>query len=97
MVPYLQGDWYRGDHGYDIKHKDMNPAFFAYGPSFKKGYRKKCVHMVDVYGLMCRVLNITCRSNDGRVERIQSLLVDGGDGNGGVENEDTIESECEIQ
>ena len=72
--PYLKGKWERGDHGYSNEHRVMSPAFFAWGPSFRSGYRVKCIHTVDVYSLMQHLLNMNCKSTDGNWNRIRSVL-----------------------
>lgn len=73
-VPYLKGKWERGDHGYTNSEAKMHPAFFAYGPVFRKGYRKKVVHTVDMYNLIAHILKIKPRKNDGQYSRVKSLL-----------------------
>lgn len=64
-----------GDHGYDNYHLDMHGIFHAIGPSFKKGYRTGTVQNIDIYPLLCKILNIKPRQNiDGKLERIQAIL-----------------------
>lgn len=67
--------WQIGDHGYSSFSKDMNPAFFGFGPMFRSGYQKKFIHMVDVYSLMCHVIGLKARKNDGDFNRIKDFLV----------------------
>ena len=57
--------WKIGDHGFSNFEKIMNPAFYGFGPSFRSGYRKKCIETVDLYSLMCHLLKINPRKNDG--------------------------------
>lgn len=65
----------RGNHGYDNYHLDMHGVFYAIGPSFKKGYKTGTLRNVDIYPLLCEILNIQPRKNiDGKLERIQSIL-----------------------
>lgn len=66
-----------GDHGFSNFEPKMNPGFFAYGPEFKKGFKKKLIEIVDIYSLMCHMLNIKPKVNDGKFERVKSLLKDG--------------------
>ena len=73
--PYLKGNWERGDHGYDNKHMAMNPAFFAYGPSFKINYKMKSVNTVDMYLLIAHILNLSVtKQTDGSWDRIEPVL-----------------------
>ena len=63
-----------GYHGYDNLVKDMNPAFFAHGPLFRKNYKEEVIRTVDLYSLMCHILQIKPRKNDGVFNRIKSIL-----------------------
>lgn len=64
-----------GNHGYDNFALDMNGIFFAIGPDFKKGYKTGTINNIDIYPLMCRIFNITPRSNiDGKLENIEYIL-----------------------
>lgn len=77
LPPYLKAkNWIRGEHGYDIMQRDMNPGFFAYGPMFRSGFKKSCIKSIDLYSLMCYILDIRPHKNDGRFERVQPLLKD---------------------
>ena len=75
-IPYLKGKWERGDHGYDITERKMNPGFMAVGPMFRKGFHKKCIKTVDVYSLMTYILDLVPHKNDGRFGRVKPLLQD---------------------
>ncbi len=64
-----------GDHGYDNYYLDMHGFFYAIGPSFKTGFRTGTVQNIDIYPLLCKILNIKPRQNiDGKLERIQAIL-----------------------
>jgi predicted AlkP superfamily pyrophosphatase or phosphodiesterase len=63
-----------GAHGYDNSNSDMFSIFYAIGPSFKKDYKFKELNNVDVYNLICRILNINPAKNDGDPEHIKGLL-----------------------
>lgn len=74
-------DWYYsdranlGNHGYDNFHTDMHGIFYAMGPSFKRGYETGTVQNIDIYPLLCKILNIKPKLNiDGKLERIQAIL-----------------------
>jgi alkaline phosphatase D len=64
----------RGAHGYDISNSDMHAIFYAAGPSFKKNYRFEKLYNVDIYNLVCRLLDITPAANDGDPARIEGML-----------------------
>lgn len=54
-----------GVHGYDNEEPDMHAIFMAKGPLISKGKSLKSVNMIDLYNLMCLILNIDCDENDG--------------------------------
>lgn len=64
----------KGAHGYDNANPDMFSIFYATGPAFKKHFRFDTLNNVDVYNLVCRILNIKPSENDGDPEHIKSLL-----------------------
>jgi len=63
-----------GAHGYDNSNSDMFAIFYAAGPSFKKNYHFKELNNVDVYNLICRILEIKPAINDGNPEHIKRML-----------------------
>jgi Uncharacterized proteins of the AP superfamily len=63
-----------GAHGYDNSNSDMFAIFYAVGPSFKKNYKFKELNNVDIYNLICRILNITPAKNDGDPAHIKGML-----------------------
>ena len=64
----------RGAHGYDNAVESMRATFIAHGPAFKSGYVAEPFPNVDVYELMCRVLGLKPATNDGKFERVASML-----------------------
>lgn len=64
----------KGAHGYDNANPDMFSIFYATGPAFKKNYRFETLNNVDVYNLVCRILDINPSPNDGDPENIKNLL-----------------------
>ena len=74
MPSYYKGRWRRGEHGYSNIEATMNPAFFACGPSFRVGYKQWCVKTIDLYSLMCHILNIRPEPHDGCFERVKPFL-----------------------
>lgn len=65
-----------GDHGYDNRNQNMHPFFLAMGPSFKRGYSVETFNNVDVYPLMCHLLQLTPAPNNGSLEVVMTLLAD---------------------
>jgi len=63
-----------GAHGYDNSNSDMFSIFYAAGPSFRKNYKFKELNNIDVYDLICRILNIIPAKNDGDPAHIKGML-----------------------
>ncbi|TAL66980.1 MAG: alkaline phosphatase family protein [Bacteroidetes bacterium] len=63
-----------GAHGYDNYNSDMFSIFYASGPSFKKNYHFKELNNIDVYNLICRILDIKPAKNDGDPAHIKGML-----------------------
>jgi predicted AlkP superfamily pyrophosphatase or phosphodiesterase len=75
MEKRKNGNSNSGNHGYDNYHTDMHGIFYAIGPSFKKNYKTGTVLNIDIYPLLCKILNIKPKINiDGNLERIQTIL-----------------------
>lgn len=68
------GHYSKGTHGYDIKNKDMNAIFYAYGPAFKNGYVQPEFSNTSVYPLMCQVLQLIPAPNDGDFNEVKGML-----------------------
>ncbi|MBX3289717.1 MAG: alkaline phosphatase family protein [Acidobacteria bacterium] len=69
-----ENDLIRGGHGYDNEAKEMRAIFIGHGGKFKKGYLAEPIESVDVYGLMCRILEIQPAKNDGKFKRVRKML-----------------------
>lgn len=63
-----------GTHGYSPYFSDMQGIFYGIGPSFKKNYAHKAFVNVEVYNLICRLLNLEPAANDGNFSSISGLL-----------------------
>ena len=63
-----------GAHGYDNANTDMHAIFYAYGPSFKKGYKHHSINNIDLYPLICELLQIEPKPVDGKLENTIELL-----------------------
>jgi ectonucleotide pyrophosphatase/phosphodiesterase family protein 5 len=65
----------RGNHGWDNHMLDMHGIFYAIGPAFKAGYQCGTLLNIDIYPLMCKILEIIPNQNiDGDLSRIEFLL-----------------------
>ena len=63
-----------GNHGYDNAADSMQALFVAAGPSLKRGVTVERLRSVDVYELMCAILGVTPRKNDGSQQAARALL-----------------------
>lgn len=67
-------DSIHGEHSYSPELMSMKPFFVAKGPSFKEGYISSPFSTIDIYPLLCHVLNITPAPNNGSFDRVKELL-----------------------
>ncbi|MDH6534623.1 alkaline phosphatase family protein [Parabacteroides sp. 52] len=65
---------YAATHGYDNFEPTMEAIFYATGPSFKKNARVPAIGNVNLYLLICQLLNLEPAPNDGSPEDVQLLL-----------------------
>ena len=64
-----------GNHGFEKDYLDMHGIFVASGPAFKIGYKTGTVWNIDIYPLICKMLNISPNQPiDGKLERIGFVL-----------------------
>ena len=71
FIPFLAG----GEHGYNNTLTSMHPFFIAHGPAFKKKYTSPPFRNVDVFPLICHLLQIPIPSNiDGSLEDVKNML-----------------------
>jgi predicted AlkP superfamily pyrophosphatase or phosphodiesterase len=63
-----------GAHGYDNSNSDMFSIFYAAGPSFKRNYKIRELNNIDVYNLICKILDINPSKNDGDPSHIKGML-----------------------
>ncbi|XP_031557015.1 bis(5'-adenosyl)-triphosphatase enpp4-like [Actinia tenebrosa] len=66
-----------GAHGYSPFFPSMHPYLIAYGPAFKQGYRPGVIDILDLYPLMCHILDIKPAANNGSLDRIRHVLRSG--------------------
>ena len=61
-------------HGYRPDIRTMSPFFIAYGPAFKKNFVSKPINSVDIYPLMCHLLDLTPAPNNGSFDNVKQML-----------------------
>ena len=66
----------RGGTGYHPGYEVMRGVFIGYGPSFKPGLKFEAIKNVDIYGLMCHLLGINPRPNNGSYHVVKSMFND---------------------
>lgn len=69
-----QAEFMKGDHGYDNDFGDMHAIFYAIGPAFKSGYQYPTFENIEIYDLICHILDLQPANNDGNLEHISGLL-----------------------
>lgn len=53
----------------------MKSTFIAHGPAFKKGYVQDTMEIVDLYPLMCHLMNLkTCHKSPGSLDVTMEML-----------------------
>ncbi|XP_022089792.1 ectonucleotide pyrophosphatase/phosphodiesterase family member 7-like [Acanthaster planci] len=65
----------KAGHGYDNRDMTMKSSFYAQGPSFRKGYRARHFESVNIYPLMCELLDIVPAPNNGSRDNYKDMLV----------------------
>ena len=68
------GPWTVGDHGWPAIESKSYSVFFAHGPAFQKGLKVSPFNTVDLYPLMCKLLNIRAKPNNGSLENVKMML-----------------------
>nr|ACE75810.1 ectonucleotide pyrophosphatase/phosphodiesterase 1 (predicted) [Sorex araneus] len=63
-----------GFHGSDNGFSNMQALFIGYGPGFKHGIEVDAFENIEVYNLMCDLLNLTPASNNGTHGSLNHLL-----------------------
>uniref|UniRef100_T1JIG3 Integrin alpha third immunoglobulin-like domain-containing protein n=1 Tax=Strigamia maritima TaxID=126957 RepID=T1JIG3_STRMM len=71
----FKNDTVKGIHGYDNNLVNMRALFIASGPSFKRNVELASFNNVDVYSLMCHLLEITPKPSNGSLASLKSILM----------------------
>ncbi|XP_046360524.2 ectonucleotide pyrophosphatase/phosphodiesterase family member 5-like [Haliotis rufescens] len=66
----------KGTHGYDNRLMSMKPIFLARGPNFKTNFTSDPIQIVDIYPLVCKLLNIEPAPNNGSLDRVSVFIQD---------------------
>jgi predicted AlkP superfamily pyrophosphatase or phosphodiesterase len=65
-----------GNHGYNPFDTDMHAIFYARGPAFKTGYIHPTFENIDLYPLICLILNLKPVPVDGNLDKVRNMLKD---------------------
>ncbi|WP_444820492.1 alkaline phosphatase family protein [Thermophagus sp. OGC60D27] len=63
-----------GTHGYSPYFSDMHAIFYAIGPSFKQNYMHPSFANIEIYNLICALLNLEPGPNDGELSHISAMI-----------------------
>ena len=53
----------------------MRPLFYGYGTGLKKNFNTKAFETINLYNLMCKLLDIEASPNNGTLSIIEPLLI----------------------
>ncbi|XP_060620320.2 ectonucleotide pyrophosphatase/phosphodiesterase family member 7 isoform X1 [Anolis sagrei] len=70
----LKVQFNKGEHGFDNEDMNMKTIFRAVGPAFERGLEVEPFESVDVYALLCKLLEIVPEPHDGNVNATQAML-----------------------
>uniref|UniRef100_A0A3Q3NNX7 Ectonucleotide pyrophosphatase/phosphodiesterase 7 n=1 Tax=Labrus bergylta TaxID=56723 RepID=A0A3Q3NNX7_9LABR len=71
---YFPVQFNKGEHGFDNQELDMKAFFRAAGPAFHKNLEVGPFETVNIYALMCHILNIRPEVNDGHLDVTKHML-----------------------
>jgi predicted AlkP superfamily pyrophosphatase or phosphodiesterase len=63
-----------GAHGYDPRYREMHGLFVASGPRLRRGVVLPEIRNVDIYALLCTLLDVPAAPNDGNLRNIERAL-----------------------
>ena len=64
----------KGSHGWPSSQSKSYSIFYARGPAFRNGITVKPFRTVDLYPLMCKLLGIEPRPNNGSLANVEAVL-----------------------
>ncbi len=59
------GNENKGNHGWNSLNSEMQAVFLAQGPSFKKNVLVPPFYNIELYNLMCAMIDVTPAPNNG--------------------------------
>ncbi|XP_067667348.1 glycerophosphocholine cholinephosphodiesterase ENPP6-like [Haliotis asinina] len=65
-----------GEHGFDPAEANMSGIFTAFGPSFIPGMKSERLSNVNLYQIMCEILDIKPRSHNGTWSHVSHMVRD---------------------
>lgn len=70
-------DWshHRGDHGFMNNQSSMYPIFISHGPGIKANHKIHSFFNVDLYPLLCFLLNVKPVPNNGSLANVIDMMV----------------------
>lgn len=69
-----EGEWTEGTHGWPPTENSAG-IFYARGPDFKRNYSSpRSAHAIDIYSLLCHLLDEEPLPNNGTLSRIMEFL-----------------------
>lgn len=74
-LQYFHVQFNKGEHGYSNQEMDMKAFFRAVGPAFHKNLEVGPFETVNIYPLMCHILDIQPEVNDGNLRLVEHMLV----------------------
>jgi len=67
------GEWVRGNHGWPPQKGKLYSILFAQGPAFKVDYEIEPFSILDLYPMMCDLLGIEPRPNNGSMAIVKKM------------------------
>lgn len=67
------GHWVKGNHGWPPQKAKSYSILFAQGPAFKVGYEIEPFSIIDLYPMMCDLLGIEPRPNNGSMAIVKNM------------------------
>jgi hypothetical protein len=77
----IYDDPLKGNHGFDSAIKSMRTIFMARGPSFAVNRIIDPVNNVDVYPLLCELIQVQCHPHNGTLDHFAKAMNDSASNN----------------
>lgn len=65
----------KGAHGYNNEYTSMKPMFLARGPNIKPDHTAEPFSQVDIYPLICSLLDIQPAQNNGSLDGTKDFII----------------------